>query len=311
MRVEKRDAPNRPGYGRYGLPLTAGGCAYLAALSASQALQLGLRINTGTPLLPSLLGVGSVCVASAVGTLAADAVLQLEPGRRRSLMSVYGDAPASVAAALTGVYLHAVAGPMRFWSLSPSSLASRGAFAWRKEASLPATEKYASTAVRAKLQDLGRRFGCHTCGTRFAAGLYIGDHVPPLAMPDRRLLLRLCGCPPITYRFHPQCPSCSSLQSTAMARVARGQTGRAAAGASVFHWPSPLRPTSYVGVALVAITLAADAKIPAALIVVSMSASAANQAKRCIERVRSELELCVERVWKASAARKYFGIARK
>jgi hypothetical protein len=83
-------------------------------------------------------------------------------------------------------------------TLGPSSYIDVGSFARR---SLPATERYATLRQRAVLHQWGRRFGCHTCGsrgwrrsglqalqrlsrrwkqsTKSQTHLFVGDHQPP------------------------------------------------------------------------------------------------------------------------------------
>jgi hypothetical protein len=85
-------------------------------------------------------------------------------------------------------------------TLGPSSYIDVGSFAQR---SMPATERYATLRQRAALHQWGRRFGCHTCGSRGwrrtglqhfqrrlsslrrwkmssqPTHLFVGDHQPP------------------------------------------------------------------------------------------------------------------------------------
>jgi len=244
-------------------PVIMGGCSYVGVVGVAQVAQFLLGVTTAWPLLPTALGISTVCVASAAAMRTPGLFDGLAGNHRRPLGSVYGPVNHDVAAALTGVVLHAGLGRGRFWALSPSSLASTGAFAW-VAASLPANENYATTSQRENLLRLGRRYGCHTCGTRFASQ-YIGDHVPPLSLAARRSWLAKWVHGPVKFRFHPQCKGCCSSQASAMARAAGGATGRAAAGARVLHFQSLLRPTSYVGVLVVGMALAAEARWPLAL----------------------------------------------
>ena len=105
----------------------------------------------------------------------------------------------------------------RFWAISPSSYTSIGSFARR---GIPATDKYASSAQKVTLQQLGRRFGCHTCGSKISP--FVGDHMPPKSVAQEwnarwynSLLNRK-----VSFKFYPQCTKCSnkqgSLLSTAM-----------------------------------------------------------------------------------------------
>jgi hypothetical protein len=264
--------------------LAAGGGSYLAVVCASQAVQLVAGITTATPLLPTLLGACTVGGASAVALRAADAA----GGRRRSLASTYAchsGGSADATAALAGAALHVCFGlGVRFWALSPSSLAAEGAFAWAA-ASLPAGEGYASTPQREALQRFGRLAGCHSCGTRFAAQ-YVGDHVPPLSVASRRprLLSAVLGRP--AFRFYPQCRACSAQQAATMNRRARDLPSTLASRA-VYHLPSPLRATSYVGVAVVALALAAEADVGPARRALSIASGAADATRQKLLSARA------------------------
>lgn len=50
--------------------------------------------------------------------------------------------------------------------------------------SIKATSEATTEAQRAKIQMLGRRYGCHQCGSRqiFSGKRFIGDHMPPTKM---------------------------------------------------------------------------------------------------------------------------------
>jgi hypothetical protein len=277
-------------------PIVTGGLTYVSVLTMSQAVQFVLGITTGTPLLPTILGVGSVCAASAAAIRAVDLASELAGHQHCSLGAVYGRANPDAAAALTGVVLYACMGAARFWSLSPSSLASTGAFAQRA-ASLPASLDYATTAQRLRLQRFGRQFGCHTCGTRFAS-IYVGDHVPPLSLASSRSRLARLVHGPVKFCFHPQCRTCCAKQAIALARQSNGMSGRTAAGAAVMHLPSLLRPTSYVGVAVVGIALAAEARWPAAVHIAVAIERAVDQLERCGKPVRAEVARAVDLITK-------------
>lgn len=113
----------------------------------------------------------------------------------------------------------------RFWRIAPSSYTHVGAFARR---SIPATERYATATERTIIEQLGRRFGCHTCGTKWAS-TYVGDHMPPRVVAERTtmalrkrpwLIRKLLPTPrSISFRFYPQCPTCSSTQGSILAHA--------------------------------------------------------------------------------------------
>jgi hypothetical protein len=155
----------------------------------------------------------------------------------------------------------------RFSSVAPSDLFHPGAFALRPFSKLPlvpsataasalsqatlsissiassvkqaASAVYADTASRTKLQSIGKRHGCHSCGAKRAwqwsklgrrapgsGGLFSwsfhADHQPPVkyfnrspAFPSWMWLRDCLGMGMKEQRFFPQCPSCSQLQAAA------------------------------------------------------------------------------------------------
>ena len=99
----------------------------------------------------------------------------------------------------------------RFSSAVPSHLFAPGAFAaqW-----IPARSTgYANESQRHLVQQLGRRYGCHTCGTRNTSK-FIADHQPPSATigsatggaQDNGML----------QKFYPQCQKCSVQQGSCL-----------------------------------------------------------------------------------------------
>lgn len=248
--------------------VAASGVTYMAVCAASQLAQLSLLgVHTGHRVMPTLLGVTTVAVASAASVLVGDVVAGVS--RRH----------ASPTAALVGVACFIGLGG-RFWRLSPSGLAHLGALSDTARGSLPATVAYATRAEREAIQALGRRFGCHSCGARPLSILrpapfaFVADHQPPLASVRvanaaawRRLLGRT-----VSQRFYPQCTSCSGKQAALLSERASlaktlGSARKAFFDAShrgtqsvaVLHWPSPLRPHYAVGAVLEALSHAAPA----------------------------------------------------
>lgn len=55
--------------------------------------------------------------------------------------------------------------------------------------------------IRSELNSIGQKYGCHTCGTKTANGVYIPDHQPSLKLN-----------PNGPFELFPHCPSCSKLQ---------------------------------------------------------------------------------------------------
>ncbi|KAL7531423.1 hypothetical protein ACHAWF_003763 [Thalassiosira exigua] len=114
----------------------------------------------------------------------------------------------------------------RFSSISPSSYTARGSFA---RASIPAPPNfnYATRSQRVRIERIGRRWGCHTCGSRMIfsnlgkdAPRFHGDHIPPVSVAKQlndRWHRRMLGRK-VTQRFYPQCRNCSNKQGGLLAK---------------------------------------------------------------------------------------------
>lgn len=64
----------------------------------------------------------------------------------------------------------------------PSSLLCVGVFANRMKGSIPALTIRASSKQRSLIQDLGKKYGCHHCGSKqwfVKSSRFIADHMPP------------------------------------------------------------------------------------------------------------------------------------
>ncbi|GAB5361852.1 hypothetical protein AAMO2058_000748300 [Amorphochlora amoebiformis] len=109
---------------------------------------------------------------------------------------------------------YALGGRLRM--VLPSDLRFPGAFA-RRTGSLPATLEYIQGTAKKKLQDLGKKYGCHTCGIQNPIKFY-GDHMPPLSnvLKNRKNFLENVFNLAITQRFFPQCGTCSNQQGPAV-----------------------------------------------------------------------------------------------
>lgn len=106
---------------------------------------------------------------------------------------------AFVAGAFAVVGFKMLGGRLR--SVSPSHIWHPGAFARQ---SVPAAgAAYATPSQKSKVVEIGKRFGCHHCGTRRGVGSWVADHMPPNARVARWRQ---------SQAFYPQCSSCSSSQ---------------------------------------------------------------------------------------------------
>jgi hypothetical protein len=265
-------------YSTDGCCILAGVMAFGTTLCASTWTQQRLLgISTGTlPPIPSLVGFVTVCVASTAAHRAAIAtqqyvlpMLSLPSSQHQyryyqhhlyrddaqndddnddqsswTARAYYHPYPSlfswhTVRVCAVGLLAFKVLLGGRFWAISPSSYTHLGSFARPRLGSLPATENYASTAQREVIQKLGKRFGCHTCGTRGRMGgvpvigrlfkassacktvEFVGDHMPPKSVADQlnqRFYRRLLNMK-VSFRFYPQCTVCSDRQGSLLSQA--------------------------------------------------------------------------------------------
>ena len=135
--------------------------------------------------------------------------------------------------ALVGVSLFSLFERRNFLTALPSSVITLGAFAQRNmlvtrlgRGSVLSTDVAATEKQRRAIQTIGKRFGCHQCGSRqlftsfgnIGISTFIADHQPPTKMAklmsDKwwRRTLRW----PVTQRLWPQCQQCFRLQGNAV-----------------------------------------------------------------------------------------------
>lgn len=126
----------------------------------------------------------------------------------------------------------------RFWSISPSSYTNVGSFA-RVQGSLPAKMGYASSAQRETIERAGRKWGCHTCGSRVIFSRskvkFHADHMPPRSVADRMnssVWRKVTGVK-ASQRFYPQCTSCSNVQGGILSKAAGAAQGGMAGARSL------------------------------------------------------------------------------
>ena len=160
-----------------------------------------LRITSSMKLIASLFGSGAVFVSSGVASVATITTYSQLQGSDSDVE--LSNAEICVASFVGVVMFKALGG--RFNAVLPSNLFKPGAFAhnW-----IPARwEQYASHYERHLMQQIGKKYGCHSCGTK--AGKFISDHQPPIKLSSPGELLR----------FYPHCKKCSLLQGSALSRV--------------------------------------------------------------------------------------------
>jgi hypothetical protein len=259
--------------------VVSGVAAFSTTLAVSTWCQQRiLRMSTGTLApFPSLVGFATVCVASVVSHRVSLSTLQVvrsgdttpwrfweqsfqrgnsfgnnsnsNPHASFSYADKHLELPVgrvswhTLRICCIGVVAFKVLLGGRFWAIAPSSYTHLGSFArtssWMN-GSIPATARYASSAERLWVERMGRRIGCHTCGSRMAhsraAVKFVGDHMPPKAVANQqnaRWIRRLLGNP-VQFRFFPQCVPCSSKQGTILGKATSDLRAAIASPASLF-----------------------------------------------------------------------------
>ncbi|KAG6592774.1 uncharacterized protein IUM83_16169 [Phytophthora cinnamomi] len=231
----------------HALDAATGGALFLGGVSAAQAAQKLLRVGSASGfLLPQALGAAAVGASSVAALhfasvprevyqeLAARSREQQRRGWSWLVLGAQNLQPPTAWRLLRGkaherwedlaqapLPVYAVMGLLCFTllggrtsALAPSPFADLGAFHLRK-ASLPATAEYATGVERGIIQEFGRLFGCHTCGVKRGVR-YHADHQPPKLVAkraDEQLFRKMLGRK-TTFRFYPQCESCSNQQGS-------------------------------------------------------------------------------------------------
>ena len=180
--------------------------------------QVGLKtlsISSRSPLLvTSAAGGLSVALASLVASTAvikSCAIFRIESETRME----FKIKDLLVSAASGVIMFRALGG--RYSSMVPSHLHVPGCFArhWIPAYSI----EYANVTQKNLIQEIGRKYGCHSCGTK-RIKQYYADHQPP-----NKLIKASLGPLGKTVeqngrhlqRFYPQCPSCSLRQGHSLA----------------------------------------------------------------------------------------------
>mmetsp|Transcript_8898 Transcript_8898/g.13285 ORF Transcript_8898/g.13285 Transcript_8898/m.13285 type:complete len:324 (+) Transcript_8898:27-998(+) len=210
------------------VPLIAAGCAGGTATFSSTVLtthhlyaSMGLSAaQSAAPLFGALsISLASIITcnyAERIGLTAFDAIRSRLDGKQHNSAKKISqrNRPPEVYALLGILAWVVLGGSMRM--VMPSDLRFPGAYAQRL-GSLPATLEYIQGTAKTKLQELGARYGCHTCGVRNAA-TWVGDHMPPVSkvLENRRNFLQSALNLIVTQRFFPQCMTCSNQQGPAV-----------------------------------------------------------------------------------------------
>jgi len=116
----------------------------------------------------------------------------------------------------------------RFASISPSSYTARGSFA-RIGIPAPPNFNYATSSQRNTIEQIGKWWGCHTCGSRMlfsniankGVPKFHGDHIPPVSVAkqmNERWVRRKLGWK-VSQKFYPQCRNCSNKQGGLLSKA--------------------------------------------------------------------------------------------
>eukprot|EP00980_Cylindrotheca_fusiformis_P011230 scaffold2575_cov101-Cylindrotheca_fusiformis.AAC.4 len=230
-------------------PIATGFMAFGATLCMSTMAQKIVGISTANKFAASVCGVATVCLASMASQRAAVYTYNwrhdkrstkeflLDTNLRKQLFSLSPPRSSNEYLQITnnlkipyhdlrvcGVGLAAfmlLGG--RFWAIAPSSFTGVGSFGrW----SIPCGESYASTQQRVMIEQMGKRWGCHTCGSRMLKPVdghkFVGDHMPPKSVAahmNNRWIRKIGLLPKVDYRFYPQCANCSGKQASILGKT--------------------------------------------------------------------------------------------
>ncbi|XP_078608505.1 uncharacterized protein LOC144880275 isoform X2 [Branchiostoma floridae x Branchiostoma japonicum] len=221
-------------------PVVAGLSAFPLSLGAIQHLCFAPLRLTCSRLFAPLTGISAVATAGLVATSVYIGIRKFQGYELDVSLSEQAWIVAPTTVALTCGTFKLLGG--RFKNVLPSHLLHPGAFGKK---ALPASLKYANQTQKVHIQQLGRKYGCHSCGAKFGGlktsygkvfqkmklkekigiivgGRFIADHQPPLAVYEAAFR----GNKRAKYSspaFYPQCQKCSSQQRLYLGAVSRGR----------------------------------------------------------------------------------------
>ena len=152
-----------------------------------------------------------------------------------------------------------------FFSISPSSYTHKGSFA---RVGIPATMNYASPSQRIQIEKLGRRWGCHTCGSRMIFSKlptkFHGDHIPPVSVAkqmSQQTWRKFLGLT-VPQKFYPQCVNCSGKQGSLLSKAVNAgmRNLSRAGGGKDSHFHSNFRIGHLTGGAVAILTTSVTAQ---------------------------------------------------
>jgi len=252
-----------------GTAMIGGSIAFGSTLSFSTFVQkhiLGISTGTWPRIIPSTVGFLTVCIASWVSHQAANETQRaltstfynskqwstherIKARRRRTkddqriVIPLIGTDKRIVELPFTmhqiqvcclGILAFKLMGG-RFWSIAPSSFTAPGSFAQFKSGCIPAkSTSYATPSQKELLNQMGQKYGCHTCGTRnksfWQRGFFVADHMPPNSVVISRAASNkrfLFASPNDQQFFFPQCRDCSGIQGGLLSGAIAGGNNKA------------------------------------------------------------------------------------
>ena len=186
---------------------------------------LPIKIHAGLPISVTLpIGIGIVSCSSYIAAQLGDS---LTFGDKSSSWKKWRKIPVNKAAvySILTTMCFALIERNFFRTTLPSSIISRGAFA-NRNGYLLATGVSATAAQRGTIQQFGKKFGCHHCGSRQGILLsrelrtFIADHIPPTKIMQLQAESRSLWAS-IRKKFfrepqklYPQCQKCFKQQGS-------------------------------------------------------------------------------------------------
>jgi hypothetical protein len=164
--------------------------SFYALTNVFQRVAGMLTLHSGRPfLLRSGFGLASVAASAAFSHKLQDLAIP-PPKQFLKRRTSRDEQNAMLRMTMMTMSIYALLERKSFNTLIPSSVISLGIFARPGlpfnlipflKGAVPATGPVATEAQRARIQKLGRRFGCHHCGSKqfFSKAVFIADHQPP------------------------------------------------------------------------------------------------------------------------------------
>lgn len=192
----------------------------------------------------SLVGLASVGLASYGSSWISLRSFEYLDGKKVNVSFESFIEPEVVSSAVGGLLVFRALGG-KFKNVLPSNLLFPGAFA-NNGVPVGLLQK-ANSSIRKKMLYIGRRYGCHSCGSR-TQSLYIVDHQPPSMVVKQSM--NTSGETHLVQQVFPHCVKCSVRQGSACGLLKNGKVPSApvvthASSLRFYHAFLPL-PASFI-----------------------------------------------------------------